>query len=136
MLVNDGAISLVIFTLLLISYGVILHSLKNLSQEGRHKALSICGSHITVVFLFFVPFIFIYVRPPSTLPIDKYLMVFYIIITPMLNPEIHTLRNGEIKKMPWKNSGPEKEHKVAGKCVTCFQRRIALSRKALYGYLY
>ncbi|KAB0358788.1 hypothetical protein FD754_002944 [Muntiacus muntjak] len=96
-LTDDGAICMVIFTLLFISYGVIIHSMKSLSQEGRLKALSTCGSHITLVLLFFVPCIFMYVRTPSTLPIDKFLTVFYTVVTPMLSPLIYTLRNGEMK---------------------------------------
>ncbi|XP_020766156.2 olfactory receptor 4A47-like [Odocoileus virginianus] len=95
-LANGGLICTLGFLLLLVSYGVILHSLKNLSQEGRRKALQTCGSHITVVVCFFVPCIFINARPANTFPVDKSVSVFYTVITPMLNPLIYSLRNSEL----------------------------------------
>ncbi|XP_027792135.2 olfactory receptor 4A47-like [Marmota flaviventris] len=93
---NGGLMCSIVFLLLLVSYAIIFHSLKHLSQEGKRKAVSTCGSHITVIVLFYVPCIFIYARPAKTFPIDKSLSVIYMVLTPMLNPLIYTLRNSEM----------------------------------------
>nr|XP_004667714.1 olfactory receptor 4P4-like [Jaculus jaculus] len=94
---NSGMMGLVTFVVLMLSYVLILYTIKAYPSESRGKALSTCSSHITVVVLFFVPVLFIYIRPATTLPEDKVFALLYTIIAPMFNPLIYTLRNVEMK---------------------------------------
>lgn len=94
---DSGVLAAVCFILLLMSYSHILTTVCLHSKDGASKALSTCTAHIIVVVLFFGPCIFIYLWPVSITWVDKFLAVFYAVITPLLNPAIYTLRNKEIK---------------------------------------
>ncbi|XP_017523741.1 LOW QUALITY PROTEIN: olfactory receptor 4K13-like [Manis javanica] len=94
---DSGLLSFICFILLLISYTIILLTVRHRSSDGLSKALSTLSAHITVVTLFFGPCIFIYIWPFSNFSVDKFLSVFYSVITPLLNPIIYTLRNQEMK---------------------------------------
>ncbi|XP_032712969.1 olfactory receptor 4K14 [Lontra canadensis] len=97
MISDSGLLSMSCFLLLLVSYTVILITVRQRAAGGVSKALSTCSAHIMVVTLFFGPCIFIYVWPFSRFSVDKLLSVFYTIFTPLLNPLIYTLRNTEMK---------------------------------------
>uniref|UniRef100_A0A8C6NFC1 Olfactory receptor n=1 Tax=Melopsittacus undulatus TaxID=13146 RepID=A0A8C6NFC1_MELUD len=94
---NSGLISLFCFLVLVISYTFVLATIRVRFTEGHWKALSTCASHVMVVTIFFVPCIFIYLRPFSTFPSDKHICVIYTVLSPVLNPLIYTLRNNEMK---------------------------------------
>ncbi|XP_077321059.1 olfactory receptor 6N2-like [Lithobates pipiens] len=90
------------FTCIILSYIKIISSvLKIKTAEGRKKAFSTCGAHLTVVFLFFGSACFMYVRPIKThiVNYDRILAVVYSVLTPMCNPVIYSLRNQEIRRI-------------------------------------
>ncbi|XP_064255804.1 olfactory receptor 4D1-like isoform X2 [Passer domesticus] len=98
MVFNSGVILISLFVILIISYIVILLKIRTCITEGKRKALSTCGTQITVVSLIFIPCIFTYAQPYKKYPRDKVVSVVYTVVTPMLNPMIYTLRNTEMKK--------------------------------------
>ncbi|KAM4846162.1 olfactory receptor 5P76-like [Thomomys bottae] len=94
--------SVLVFTVIVIAVSyiyILITILKMRSTEGRHKAFSTCTSHLTAVALFYGTVMFIYMMPKSSYSTDqnKVISVFYMVVIPMLNPLIYSLRNNEIK---------------------------------------
>ncbi|KAG3287881.1 olfactory receptor 50-like [Ictidomys tridecemlineatus] len=88
------------FICILVSYGHIGASvLRRPSIKGICKALSTCGSHLSVVSLYYGAIIALYFVPSSNNSSDEDVIVsvLYTLVTPMLNPFIYTLRNRDIK---------------------------------------
>ncbi|XP_036621092.1 olfactory receptor 8K3-like [Trichosurus vulpecula] len=86
--------------IILVSYVLILMTILRMnSAEGRHKAFSTCGSHLTVVVVFYGTLLFMYLQPQSShsFDTDKMASVFYTLVIPMINPMIYSLRNKEVK---------------------------------------
>uniref|UniRef100_A0A8C4YT86 Olfactory receptor n=1 Tax=Gopherus evgoodei TaxID=1825980 RepID=A0A8C4YT86_9SAUR len=88
------------FLLITVSYICIISTILKLpSAEGRSKAFSTCSSHLMVVTLFYGTALFTYLRPKSisTPESDQMISLMYIVVTPVLNPIIYTLRNKKVK---------------------------------------
>ncbi|XP_025744341.2 olfactory receptor 1G1-like [Callorhinus ursinus] len=92
----------------LVSYAHIMHTiLKVPSAGGKHKVFSTCGSHLTVVTLFYGTLFLVYFQPSYSYSADTGMVasVVYTMVTPMLNPFIYSLRNRDIKGALWRLSG-------------------------------
>ncbi|XP_061335457.1 olfactory receptor 5G3-like [Pezoporus flaviventris] len=70
------------------------------SAEGKRKAFSTCTSHLTTVSIFYGACFFMYLFPSSdsSRAADKWAVVLYTVVTPMLNSLIYSLRNNEVKE--------------------------------------
>ncbi|KAM7082022.1 LOW QUALITY PROTEIN: olfactory receptor 4D2-like [Ciconia maguari] len=100
MVCNSGVILIILFVILITSYTVILLKRRTCITEGKQKALSACGTQITIVSLIFIPCIFICAQSYKKFPMDKVasMLMEDTAVTPTLNPVVYTLRNTEMKK--------------------------------------
>ncbi|XP_051831483.1 olfactory receptor 7D4-like [Antechinus flavipes] len=95
-----GLLAILPITGILFSYIQICSSiLKIPSARGKYKAFSTCGSHLSVVSLFYGTGLGVYLSSSTTYSSWKSTVVssMYSVVTPMLNPFIYTLRNKDIK---------------------------------------
>ncbi|KAM6170583.1 olfactory receptor 1J21-like [Rhynchocyon petersi] len=95
-----GVVITLPFICILVSYGHIGSTiLKVTSTKGICKALSTCGSHLSVVCLYYGAIIGLYTFPSSndSNGKDVIVAVLYTLVTPMLNPFIYSLRNRDMK---------------------------------------
>ncbi|XP_073402875.1 olfactory receptor 2D2-like [Dendrobates tinctorius] len=87
--------------LILFSYLSIFFVLMTLSStSGLSKAFSTCGSHLTTVCIYYGTLIIIYMIPSNdrSSSTNKFLSLLYIVMSPMMNPIIYSLKNQEIRR--------------------------------------
>ncbi|XP_006057512.2 olfactory receptor 18-like [Bubalus bubalis] len=90
---------------ILYSYIQIISSILRVSSsDGKYKAFSTCGSHLSVVCLFYGTGLGVYFISTVSFSHRKsaVVSVMYTVVTPMLNPFIYSLRNKDIKSALWR----------------------------------
>ncbi|XP_059587693.1 olfactory receptor 14A16-like [Alligator mississippiensis] len=88
------------FVFIVVSYVQIFTAVLRIpSEQGQHKAFSTCVPHLIVVSLFLLTGISAYLKPTSSTPsiLDLIESVLYVILPPVVNPVIYSMRNKEIK---------------------------------------
>ncbi|XP_036989471.2 LOW QUALITY PROTEIN: olfactory receptor 7C2 [Artibeus jamaicensis] len=67
------------------------------SADGKYKAFSTCGSHLSTVSLFYGTGLGVYLSSDAPPWWGIIASVMYTVVTPMLNPFIYSLRNKDVK---------------------------------------
>ncbi|NWY08248.1 O14I1 protein, partial [Nothoprocta ornata] len=88
------------FLFIVLSYVQIFRAVLRIpSEQGRHKAFSMCLPHLTVVSLFLSTGTFASLKPPSiSFPaLDLVVAVLYSVVPLTVNPLIYSMRNRDLK---------------------------------------
>ncbi|XP_064495448.1 olfactory receptor 14J1-like [Pseudopipra pipra] len=100
LLVLSACLVFCFFIFIVFSYVQIFRAVLRIpSEQGRHKAFSMCLPHLAVVSIFVSTAIFSQLKPPSisSPSLDLVVSVLYSVVPPVLNPLIYSLRNQELK---------------------------------------
>ncbi|XP_067159165.1 olfactory receptor 14C36-like [Apteryx mantelli] len=101
LIVLTVCLSLGCFIFIVLSYVQIFTAVLRIpSEQGRHKAFSMCLPHLAVVSLFVSTGMFAYLKPPSisSPALDLVLAMLYAVVPPAVNPVIYSMRNKELKE--------------------------------------
>ncbi|XP_064359891.1 olfactory receptor 14C36-like [Dromaius novaehollandiae] len=88
------------FIFIVVSYVHIFTAVLRIpSEQGRHKAFSMCLPPLAVVSLFVSTLTFSYLKPPSfsSPSLDLVVAVLYSVVPPAVNPLIYSMRNKDLK---------------------------------------
>ncbi|XP_068777870.1 olfactory receptor 14A16-like [Struthio camelus] len=88
------------FIFIVLSYVQIFRAVLRMpSEQGRHKAFSMCLPHLAVVSLYMSTGLFAYLKPSSISSpgLDLVLAVLYSVVPPAVDPLIYSMRNKELK---------------------------------------
>ncbi|XP_056424983.1 olfactory receptor 6B1-like [Hyla sarda] len=88
------------FLFIIITYVHIFSTIFGISStSGRKKTFYTCSSHLIVVSTYYGSMLIIYMVPHRghSVSINKFISLVFIVLTPLLNPVIYSLRNQEIR---------------------------------------
>ncbi|XP_071888201.1 olfactory receptor 14C36-like [Anas platyrhynchos] len=93
------------FVFIVFSYVQIFRAVLRMpSEQGWHKAFSMCLPHLAVVFLSVSTAMFAYLKPTSisSPPLSLVVSFLYSVVPPAVNPLIYSMRNKDLKIALWK----------------------------------
>ncbi|XP_069618337.1 olfactory receptor 1468-like [Ranitomeya imitator] len=93
------------FLFVIISYVYIFNAIFGISStSGRQKTFSTCSSHLVVVSTYYGSMLITYMVPSKghSVTVNKFISLLYIVLTPLLNPVIYSMRNKEIQSSAMK----------------------------------